>query len=490
MCDWVSSIGHSPNGWTDGELALQWMIKDFDVQTREKAAGQTRVLLLDGHSSHYTPELLEFARDHNIMILGYPPHCTHALQGLDVVCFAKMKGAWKTVIREFEDLHLTKVTKGDFTGLFGKAYLAAFTKDTIEAAFRATGVYPFDRTVIKLKQMKPSETTSVKGPFAITQTSPVCAIISSFIMHAPTSSDISPLHTTQTQSGALEPAPPSVNPNNHLLVPAIGTKRSQDSNPNDTPDSPSKRMRIMTSALASTSSGSFLVSKTLYTSSQPFPRVPERVPANVVQPNWSLLETVPCPSFYQSKNEMEKRILELTESLRASKQQLEAYATMTEVQTAQMVLQDMSLLKMNQTILAKEKKKKDDRTKIHTNGFGRLFTNDECITLVKEQAMQRQEKANKKGKRAAERQTKKAEKEAIEYEWKEIKAAHAKNIESWERYCEKLIEGGVSKKNLPKKPRCPPKPKAPQPSLLLGTSQSHDGQLSGDESSSSSSDGE
>jgi hypothetical protein len=162
---------------------------------------------------------------------------------------------------------------------------------------------------------------------------------------------------------------------------------------------------------------------------------------------------------------------------------------MTEVQTAQMVLQDMSLLKMNQTILAKEKKKKDDHTKIHTNGFGRLFTNDECITLVKEQAMQRQEKANKKGKRAAERQTKKAEKEAIEYEWKEIKAVHAKNIESWERDCEKLIEGGVSKKNLPKKPCCPPKPKASRPSLLLGTSQSHDGQLSGDESSSSSSDG-
>ena len=421
------------------------------------------------------------------MILSYPPHCTHALQGLDVVCFAKMKGAWKTVIHEFEDLHLTKVTKGDFTGLFGKAYLAAFTKDTIEAAFRATGIYPFDRTVIKLKQMKPSETTSVKGPFAITQTSPVCAIISSFIMHAPTSSDISPSHTTQTHSGASEPASPSVNPNSHLLVPAISTKHSQDSNPNDTPDSPSKCMRIMTSVLASTSSGSFLVSKTPYTSSQPFPRVPKRVPANVAQPNWSLLETVPCSNFYQSKSEMAKKISELTESLQASKQQVEAYMAMTEVQTAQMVLQDMSLLKMNQTIMAKEKKKKDDHTKIHMNGFGQLFTNDECITLVKEQAIQRQEKENKKGKRA-ERQTKKAEKENIECEWKEIKAAHAKNIKSWERDCEKLI--GVSKKNLPKKPRCPPKPKAPQPSLLPGTSQSHGGQLSGDELSSSSSDGE
>ena len=60
---------------------------------------------MDGHSSHYTPELLDFARDNNIIILGYPPHCTHALQGLDVICFARMKEAWKKEIHKFEELH-------------------------------------------------------------------------------------------------------------------------------------------------------------------------------------------------------------------------------------------------------------------------------------------------------------------------------------------------------------------------------------------------
>jgi len=73
------SICHSLKGWTDGDIALFWMTKDFDEQTHDKAQGQARVLILDGHSSHYTPELLEYAQDHNIMILGYPPHCTHAL---------------------------------------------------------------------------------------------------------------------------------------------------------------------------------------------------------------------------------------------------------------------------------------------------------------------------------------------------------------------------------------------------------------------------
>ena len=114
------------------------------------------------------------------MILGYPPHCTHALQGLDVVCFARMKEDWKQVINEFETLHRTDVTKADFTSLFGQAYHRAFTKDTIEAAFQVTGVHPFNHTIITEKQMKPNEAMSTKGSFAVAYTSPVCAIMKSF----------------------------------------------------------------------------------------------------------------------------------------------------------------------------------------------------------------------------------------------------------------------------------------------------------------------
>ncbi|THH06321.1 hypothetical protein EW146_g9649 [Bondarzewia mesenterica] len=94
-----ASIAHSPNGWMDGELGLEW-IKDFNAQTEAKAKGHTHILLLDEHSSHHTLKLLAFAKDHNIKILGYPPHCTHALQGLDVVCFARMKEIWKQEVHE------------------------------------------------------------------------------------------------------------------------------------------------------------------------------------------------------------------------------------------------------------------------------------------------------------------------------------------------------------------------------------------------------
>lgn len=185
-------ICHSPKGWTDSDIALQWMVKDFDEQTCDKAEGQTRALILDGHGLHYSPELLEYARNNDIMILGYPPHCTHALQGLDVVCFAQMKEHWKQVINKFETLHRTSVTKADFTSLFGQAYHCAFTVELIKAAFRVTGVFPFDRTVITERQMRPSEATSTQGTFTVTYTSPVYAIMMSFKTYQPTALEISP----------------------------------------------------------------------------------------------------------------------------------------------------------------------------------------------------------------------------------------------------------------------------------------------------------
>ena len=83
---------------------------------------------MDGHSSHYTPELLKYARDNNIIILGYPPHCTHTLQGLNVVCFARMKG--------------------DFTEVFRNAFHKAFTVPTVLATFKKTRIRPYNPNVI------------------------------------------------------------------------------------------------------------------------------------------------------------------------------------------------------------------------------------------------------------------------------------------------------------------------------------------------------
>ena len=147
------------------------MVKDFDRQMKEKADGCTHVLLLDGHNSHYSTKLVNFAHDNNIIILGYPPHCMHALQGLDVVCFLKMKDEFHSEINAFEKLHHQGVGKDDFIGVFGQAYQHTFTLETVKAAFEATCIHPFNPNVIKDSQLKPSLLTSTKASFPLLVTS-------------------------------------------------------------------------------------------------------------------------------------------------------------------------------------------------------------------------------------------------------------------------------------------------------------------------------
>src|ERR1700743_2740431 len=64
-------MGYSKKGYIDGEISVEWL-KDFEAKTRVKAAGRRRLLLLDGHASHYSTAFLLYAKAHRIEVLGYP----------------------------------------------------------------------------------------------------------------------------------------------------------------------------------------------------------------------------------------------------------------------------------------------------------------------------------------------------------------------------------------------------------------------------------
>ena len=57
-----------------------WIKDDFDAQTRDKANGRYRLLVVDGHTSHFDYELLQYAKANRIVVLCLPAHTTHVLQ--------------------------------------------------------------------------------------------------------------------------------------------------------------------------------------------------------------------------------------------------------------------------------------------------------------------------------------------------------------------------------------------------------------------------
>ena len=188
------------------------------------------MLFLDGHTSHNTPELVNNAYAKNIKILSYPSHTTHVLQGLDVVCFARLKQKHAEKIHEFKENNNLPITHKSFLHTFGPAFLEAFTPETVKAAFSATSLYPFKRDVVSSEKMGPSEALTTNPSIQGTLTTPVQKAISAFSNYRSPSSE-------QTEE---EPMPSQAFVNDMT---------------------PTKRAKILRASLKTSSSTSFLVLK-------------------------------------------------------------------------------------------------------------------------------------------------------------------------------------------------------------------------------------
>jgi hypothetical protein len=90
----------SPSGWTNDELGYAWLTNIFDRETKEKARRRWRLLILDGHGSHFTMKFIDYCDANRILLMTYPPHSTHSLP-LDVGIFSPLSTAYSKHLEEF-----------------------------------------------------------------------------------------------------------------------------------------------------------------------------------------------------------------------------------------------------------------------------------------------------------------------------------------------------------------------------------------------------
>ena len=137
--DWV--IGVSDNGWTTDQLGVEW-VKHFNQHTTARTAGVYRLLILDGHSSHATPEFDQYCAENKIITLCMPPHTSHLLQPLDVSCFSPLKRAYGREIEKLARQGVYHIDKIDFLTVYQQIRPTVFTQQNIQAGFQATGLVP------------------------------------------------------------------------------------------------------------------------------------------------------------------------------------------------------------------------------------------------------------------------------------------------------------------------------------------------------------
>ena len=101
-----------------------------------------KLLLMDGHASHISLEVIKLAKANNVHLLCFPSNSTHLTQPIDVAVLKPAKVAWRKEV-ETQGLatNFKEICKQSFASLFAKVVASgkAFLRRHVVAGFEATG---------------------------------------------------------------------------------------------------------------------------------------------------------------------------------------------------------------------------------------------------------------------------------------------------------------------------------------------------------------
>ena len=81
----------SESGWSNGDIFQQYLQDHFLPHVKGQTQDEPVLLIYDGHASHISSKLIEWAKGNNIILFVLPAHTSHLLQPLDVAIFGPFK---------------------------------------------------------------------------------------------------------------------------------------------------------------------------------------------------------------------------------------------------------------------------------------------------------------------------------------------------------------------------------------------------------------
>ena len=139
----IWAVNCNTKGWTSNEHGLDWLERCFNPKTYDKAAGEYRLLICDGHDSHITAEFIAYCIDNRILLMILPPHSSHLTQPLDVGVFGPLKKHMATEIEPLMRTGVARIQKLECLTAFIAAHEKALSSKNILSGFRGTGIHPF-----------------------------------------------------------------------------------------------------------------------------------------------------------------------------------------------------------------------------------------------------------------------------------------------------------------------------------------------------------
>ena len=112
---------------------------------------QRHLLILDGHASHITLDVVQEACQAGLDLLTLPSHTSHTMQPLDVSVFKP----FKTFFKQYRDFWISHnlnqlATKQMLAHWVSLALRRALTPHNIKKGFSSTGILPFNRDAMNV----------------------------------------------------------------------------------------------------------------------------------------------------------------------------------------------------------------------------------------------------------------------------------------------------------------------------------------------------
>lgn len=132
------NVACSENGWVDTKIKEAWL----DLFIKDKPQGPV-ILLIDGHSSNFTLEIEQKAKQNEITLIQFPSNSTHLLQPLDSNFFRILKDNLRYSLNEFAKKNT--VNKYSVLQILEDPWHKATAPGTIRKSFEIPGIFPIDK---------------------------------------------------------------------------------------------------------------------------------------------------------------------------------------------------------------------------------------------------------------------------------------------------------------------------------------------------------
>ena len=143
------------SGWANAEVFREYLQDHLMKYVQGRNSSEPILILYDGHRSHHSLDLIEWAKTNNIFLLVLPPHCSHILQPMDVGCFGPFQIKYSQECQTFTRCNGQMVSRYDVCGLACKAYSASLTPANLKAAFAKSGIVTVKTASEMISNLKP-----------------------------------------------------------------------------------------------------------------------------------------------------------------------------------------------------------------------------------------------------------------------------------------------------------------------------------------------